>query len=93
MRATFTAEAKDPAAVLDYAIDWSEWLGADTIATSTWTVPSGVTKGADSHTTTTATVWISGGRQGSSPYVITNRITTAAGRTDERSIEIPVEQR
>lgn len=85
---------KDPNAVLDYGFDWGTdgWLGADTIATSTWTVPSGLTSEASSNTTTTATVWLSGGTAGQ-VYEVTNRIVTAAGRTDERSFTIRVENR
>lgn len=80
---------KDPAAVLDYAGDWSAWLGADTIASSSWTIPTGITKDSDSNTTTTVTIWLSGGTDGS-VYNLTNRIVTAGGRTDERTITINV---
>ena len=83
---------KDPDAVLDYAIDWSRWLGSDTIQTSTWTVPSGLTEVSSEHTSTTVTIWLSGGTAGQT-YTVTNRIVTAGGRTDERSIYIRVEQR
>lgn len=86
---TFT---KDPSAVLDYCIDWSAWLGSDTISTSTWTVTAGLTKDSDTNTTTTATAWFSGGTVGKK-YVATNRIVTAAGRTDDRSILIEVRNR
>lgn len=83
---------KDPDAVLDYQIDWSDWLGADTIATSTWTVGTGITKDSDTNTTTAATVWLSGGTAGMS-YSATNRIVTALGRTDERTIQITVKNK
>lgn len=84
--------SKDPNAILDYQIDWSAWLGSDTIATSAWTVPAGITKVSDTRTTTTATVWLSGGTVGTS-YVLQNRITTAAGRTEDRSITVAVEEK
>lgn len=80
---------KDPSAVLDYVIDWSSWLGSDTISTSTWTVPTGITKNSDTKTNTTATIWLSGGTA-DVEYVLTNRIVTAGGRTDDRSIKIAV---
>lgn len=86
---TFT---KDPNAVLDYSIDWTRWLAGDQIAASEWLVPSGLTKMADSKTSTSATVWLSGGTAGQS-YIVTNRITTAAGRTEDRSFTIRVEER
>ena len=80
---------KDPAAVLDYSIDWSEWLGTDTISTSTWTVATGLTVGANQNANGITTVWISGGTAGSS-YAVTNKIVTAGGRTDERTFYIAV---
>jgi fructosamine-3-kinase len=86
---TFT---KDPNAVLDYSIDWTRWLAGDQIAASEWIVASGLTKMADSKTSTSATVWLSGGTAGQS-YIVTNRITTAAGRTEDRSFTIRVEER
>ncbi len=86
---TFT---KDPNAVLDYSIDWIRWLAGDQIAASEWIVASGLTKMADSKTATSATVWLSDGSAGQS-YIVTNRITTAAGRTEDRSFTIRVEER
>lgn len=83
---------KDPNAVLDYINDWSDWLVTDTIATSTWTVPTGITKDSSSNTTTTATVWLSGGTAGVS-YTVVNRIVTAAGRTEDRSVVLMVLER
>jgi hypothetical protein len=38
-----TRYIKDPDAVLDYALDWAEWLGADTIQGVTWIVSTGLT--------------------------------------------------
>jgi len=85
---------KDPQAVLDYTIDWTKWLdeAGDAIATSTWIVPTGLTKVTETNTTKLATVWLSGGTVGTN-YTVTNRITTAAGRTDDRSITIRVQER
>ena len=80
---------KDPDAVLDYTVDWSDWLGSDTISSSSWTVPSGITKDSDSNTDTTATIWLSSGKNGKT-YEIVNRIVTAGGRTDDRTIIIEV---
>lgn len=80
---------KDPDEVLDYVRDWSALLGDDTIATSTWTVPSGITKDSDTNTTTTATIWLSGGTLGTD-YALVNRITTAGGRTHDKTLTIRV---
>jgi len=83
---------KDPDAVLDYSIDWSAWLGTDTIIVSTWTVPTGIVKASDSQTTTVTTIWLSGGTDGTA-YSVVNRIVTAGGRTDDRTLIIEVAQR
>jgi hypothetical protein len=83
---------KDPDAILDYRFDWSDWLGTDTISTSTFTVPSGLTKESESKTTTTTTIWLSGGTVGQH-YGVANRIVTAGGRTEDRSIMIHVTNR
>jgi len=80
---------KDPEAVLDYTVDWEAWLDGDTIYTSAWTVPTGITKDSDSNTTTTATIWLSGGTAGEL-YKVKNHIVTAAGREDDRTINIHV---
>lgn len=84
---------KDPDAVLDYKWDWSSWLAAgETITTSTVTVPAGITKDSATNTTTTATVWLSGGTK-DTDYAVTNRIVTNQGRTDDRSITIRLRER
>ena len=85
---------KDPNASLDYRIDWSDWLGTDTIAASTWTVfpAGGLTLGSASAATKTATTFLSGGTAGQVVRV-TNRITTALGRIDNRSFNVRLVER
>ena len=83
---------KDSNAVLDYIWDWSDWLGSDTISSSSVTVQTGLTADSDSNTTTTATVWLSGGTPGED-YEVTNRIVTAGARTEDRTIIIMVRER
>ena len=84
---------KDPNATLPYSVDWgANWLGSDTIAASSWTVPAGLTQVSSSFTTKIATVVISGGTVGQS-YDIVNRITTTLGYIDDRTITVKVEQR
>lgn len=84
---------KDPQAELDYAIDWSDWLSdGDTIDSSTWSVSgqdSALLIDATTNTTTSATVWLSGGTVGKS-YSVANRVVTSQGRTDDRTIKIVV---
>lgn len=84
---------KDPDATLDFEVDWSQWLQAsETITASGWTVPAGLTRVSDTHTGTTATVWLSGGVLGQR-YTVTNEITTSGGRIDDRSLHIDVMDR
>lgn len=83
---------KDADEVLDFSIDWSQWLGSDTIVSSTWTVPSGLTKDSTTNDTTSATVVVSGGTDGVT-YNLVNRIITANGQTREASIDITLAPR
>jgi hypothetical protein len=87
---------KDPSAITDWTLDWSAWLNSaatsDTIASVTWTVPTGLTQTAQSHTTTTATVWLSGGTL-KHTYRVPCQITSAGGRTEVFSLEILVQQK
>lgn len=87
----FTKE-KDPQAVLPYSINWTTWLGGETITASTWTVAEGITKDSDSFSGTVAIIWLSGGTAGTD-YLVTNHVTTDGGREDDRSILILVRQR
>ena len=78
---------KDPNAIQDFNVDWTDALEGDTISSSSWTVPAGITQTSDFYTGTVATIWLSGGTAGTS-YELTNRIVTAAGRTDDQTIKI-----
>ncbi len=78
---------KDPDAVLDYTVNWETWLDGDTIAASSWTVPSGLTEDSDTFGDSTATVWLSSGTAGKN-YNIVNHITTAAGREEDKTLVI-----
>ncbi len=81
---------KDPDAVLDYTLDWSrELVGGDTIIAAVFTPDTGITIDSDSFTDSTTTVWLSGGEDGTT-YEVSVHITTAAGRQDDRVIEIAV---
>lgn len=78
---------KDPDSVLDYVVDWSDWLGADTITNAAFTVPAGLTKQSETFNATSATVWLAGGTAGTS-YNVNCRVTTAAGRVVDRSFRV-----
>jgi len=86
---------KDPDAVLDYRFDWSDWLETgDTIATRTITASTGITVDSSSITdsSTSVTVWLSGGTVGAT-YDIACLIVTSASRTDERTVSVRVLER
>lgn len=87
-----TTFEKDPQAILDYSVNWTEFLEtAETITSSQWFVPTGITLTESGSTNKTATAWLSGGTLGSS-YEIVNRITTnnTPARVDERTIIISI---
>jgi len=84
--------SKAPAEVLDYLINWATWLDSDTISSSSWSADTGLTVDSDSNTTTSATVWLSGGVLGTT-LVVTNTIITVAGRTRVASFKIIIGER
>jgi len=89
---------KDPDAVKDYRIAWGNWLrSGETIVTSSW-VSDGVfvvdsTDSLASETigsityTAIEVAWLSGGTP-DAEGLLTNRITTNQGRTEERSFRL-----
>jgi hypothetical protein len=88
---------KDPAAVLDYLVDWgAEYLASDELLTSEWSVDpaeaGGVEIVASEFDSRTATAKAGGGRAGRL-YRLTNQVVLASGRTDSRSVTLRVEKR
>jgi hypothetical protein len=88
---------KDPAAVIDYAIDWqSAYLAGATIIASHWQVVPDVPGGLAIVMTTEAAgrsvAMLAGGQRGAS-YRLTNHVTLSDGRSDERSLDVRVEDR
>jgi len=85
---------KDPAARLDYAVDWSaNTLGTATIAASDWEVePLGATVSAQVLTPTRTGATIDGGAPGV-VYRVVNRVTLSDGRRDDRALVIRIEAR
>lgn len=86
-----TTYPKDPNATLDYTFDWAAWLTpvADTIAAVVWVITPGLVKVSSSFTAANATIFVSGGVLNGSEK-ITCRITTAGGRTDDRTIALKI---
>ena len=82
---------QDPSAVLDYRVDWTDWLDGDTITSGTFsaspTLPVVILQ--QSTGTAIGTVWISNGVSGVT-YTINHHIETTGGRTDERTFSIAI---
>lgn len=88
---------KDPDATLDFAVDWSAWLlpFADSISTVQWIPSSGLaveSSPAPSNAAGVATAWISGGEPGTEETLVC-RMTSAAGRIDDRTLRIKIADR
>jgi len=90
-----TTFKKDPNAILDYTFDWEDWLTpiADTITgTPVFVLSAGLTLVSQANTTTTATIFVSGGVL-DEIETITCRITTAGSRTDDRTVNLKMVSR
>lgn len=93
MSLTLQNPLKDPSAVLDYVFDWTEWLATgETITDHTITADTGITVDSSTEDDGKVTVWLSGGTVGTT-YRVECLIVTTAGRTDERSLWITVQER
>lgn len=89
---------KDPNAVLDYTIDWSDWLEplGDTIASVAIAVAGGITLDHNTNNGTSVTIWISGGTvgtRGEARVRITTVGTGARPRTDDRTVYFKIKER
>lgn len=82
---------QDPAAILDYRVDWTDWLDGDVITSGTFsaTPTAPVVIASQSTGTAIGTVWISNGIVGTT-YEINHHISTLGGRTDERTFSIAI---
>lgn len=79
---------QDKDAVLDYSLDWADWLSAgDTIDTSVWAADAGVILTNQSTSGAITSVWVSGGTPGSW-YSLTNSVVSANGKRDQRTIQL-----
>jgi len=87
----------DPQSNVDYTIDWSLVLTAsspiDTISTSAWRVEGddAMSLGAAGESGSNVSTFVTGGTAGGVAKLI-NTITTAGGRTHERTIYLTVKQ-
>jgi hypothetical protein len=84
-RGNAVVASQDSDESLNYSVNWSTWLGSDTIA-SVQNETTGISLSAASNTTTTAAFTISGRTSG----WLQHRITTTAGRIKELLILVEV---
>ena len=87
---------KDPYGIVDYAIDWSQYLDGRTIVASAWSVlpdeEGGVAIDEISFEPSRTAARASGGIAGH-VYGLANHVTLSDGSSDDRSIALRVEQR
>lgn len=84
---------KQPNEVLDYDIDFSDWLAErdDTIASVTADCDDGIEVDLVTHLNGVVKLWMVGGTSGRS-YKVTATVVTADGRTKEGDIRIQVRE-
>lgn len=104
--AAVTMPPKDPDAVIDYLFDFApltngrdpsgtDWLGSgETIDSFVIEADPGITVDSSALTDSNRSVrvWLSGGTDGRD-YTITCRATTNAGRTEDKSMRLPVREK
>jgi hypothetical protein len=82
---------KEPTEVLDFSIGWSDWLNGLTIASSSWSGPSGITIVTSSISGTDTIIRLSDGTWGET-YELFNTIVASDGETETRSIIITIQR-
>lgn len=85
---------KDPQDVLDYIVEWADWLDTDTISSSAFTIADDADLTVDSSSIngTKTVVWLSGGTLGVTALV-TNHIVTTAGREIDQTVRLRIRSR
>jgi hypothetical protein len=84
---------KDPAARLDYAIDWSAVAGSGGLAQSSWVVePEGLVVAVAAWSGARSAATLEGGVAGR-VYRVTNQVTLGDGRVDARTLAVRVDAR
>lgn len=89
---------KDPDAILDYSEDWTAWLAGDVVLSAIVVFPDPLSTliqapgKAIVNDGSIVTVWLTGGRINFTEQA-TLRITTAAGRVDDRSMFFKIKDR
>ena len=83
---------KDPDSTEDYAFNWVMDLDGDTISSSTFELPDGLTEVSTANDDTKTQIFVSGGTE-CEIYRITNRIVTSGGRTFDKTIRVQIRER
>lgn len=84
--------SKDAQSILDFSIDLSNLLQTgESIATSSWSVPSGITQVTATNSSEIATIWLSGGTL-NNIYELVNTVVTNSTptRTFINRLYIPI---
>lgn len=82
---------KDPNDKVRYFIDWSAFLDTDAISAVSWSSPVGITRSAETNTTSRTYARFSGGVIGEE-YKVTCHITTAGGDEKDASFVIAIRE-
>lgn len=89
---------KDPDALIDYKVDWQQYLNGDDIVSAAVTAFPQVSGGvrvaafAVSSNSKSVVIWLSAGVT-AEEVNITNRVWTSAGRRDDRTFFVSVENK
>jgi hypothetical protein len=82
--------SKEQDSITTFGIDWSQWLDGRTITASAWDT-DGLVDEADSFTTTSTSIQLSGGLWTES-FTVTNTVTLNTSDIESRSIVINIQQ-
>lgn len=83
---------KDPDSTEDFAFNWVADLDGDTISTSSFTLPDGLTEVSSTNSAYATQIFVSGGSLDRT-YRIVNSIVTAGGREFDKTIRLYVRER
>lgn len=90
---------KDPDAIRDFGIDWTQDIGDETITGSTWLLDgetwpgaADLEKVASSFTGTNTTIRLAGGVLGTT-YLVTNHVVLSNGEEDDWSQKLKIKAR
>lgn len=81
---------KDPDTTRAVAINWTTYMGTDTVSGCAWTAPTGLTiVGTPTLVASVATALVSGGQEGCD-YNLTCRATLSSGATEDGTVVVKV---